>query len=114
MTAKLQSAWGYQGDPMNLPVANVDEAVPFYESVFGFTVESRSDDPHRSVVLERNGIRMAIAENGGDPSQDGVAFGVDDVESLLSEWMSNLNSARAVDASAFPNASIGPTTKPEK
>ena len=113
MAAKLQSAWGYQGNPINLPVAKIDEAIPFYERVFGFTVESRNDEPHRSAVLERDGIRMGLAENGGDPSQDGCAFGVDDVESLLKEWSSNLNAVRESDGSAFPNASIGPETKTE-
>ena len=114
MKARLTNAWGYQGDTMNLPVASVDDAIPFYERVFGFTVESRGNEPHRSAVLERDGIRMALAENGGDPSQDGVAFQTDDVDRLLEEWTSNLNSARANKASAFPNAKIDPEPKAEK
>ena len=29
----LEKAFGYQGDKMNLPVRNIDEALPFYERV---------------------------------------------------------------------------------
>jgi catechol 2,3-dioxygenase-like lactoylglutathione lyase family enzyme len=89
MKAKLTSAWGYQGDNMNLPVADVDAAVPFYERIMGFRIESRDSDPHRSVILERDGIRIALAENGGDPTQDGCAFRTDDVEALFNEFKAN-------------------------
>jgi catechol 2,3-dioxygenase-like lactoylglutathione lyase family enzyme len=86
--AKLKQAWGYQGDNMNLPVPDLEAAIPFYETVMGFTVESRSSVPHNSAVLVRDDIRIGLAENGGDPTQDGCAFEVDDVGSLLSEFIS--------------------------
>ena len=89
MKATFKNAWGYQGDNMNLPVADVEASVPFYETIMGFRVESRSDDPHRSAVLERDGIRMGLAENGGDPTQDGCAFEVDNVEAAFAEFKSN-------------------------
>jgi hypothetical protein len=57
--------------------------------MMGFRVESRSDEPVPSAVLERDGIRMRLAENGGDPSQDGCAFEVDNVEQLLAEFKAN-------------------------
>lgn len=83
--AQLKTARGYQGDEMALPVPNLDAALPFYETVLGFRVESRRETPHRSAVLVRDAIRMGLAENGGDPTQDGCAFQVDDVESLFTE-----------------------------
>jgi len=89
MKATFKSAWGYQGDNMNLPVADVDEAAPFYLQVLGFKEESRKDDLCRSVVLERNGVRIALVENGGDPTQDGCAFRVDSVDAAWSEFKSN-------------------------
>lgn len=89
MKATLKNAWGYQGNNMELPVGNVETAIPFYEQVMGFRVESRSDEPHASAVLERNGIRIGLAENGGDPTQDGCAFEVDNVETLFAEFKSN-------------------------
>ena len=89
MKAKFETAWGYQGDNMNLPVANVDEAVPFYESMMGFRVVSRDDSPYKSAVLGRDGIQIRLAENGGDSSQDGCFFKVDDVEAAFAEFKSN-------------------------
>lgn len=89
MEAKFLKAFGYQGDEMNLPVADIDSATPFYTNVLGFSVESRSDQPPRKVVLERDGVRMAIAENGGDPTQDGCAFHVDSVETAAKEFKVN-------------------------
>ena len=89
MKATFETAWGYQGDNMNLPVANVDDAVPFYESTMGFQLVSRSKSPHRSAVLGRDGIQIRLAENGGDSSQDGCFFKVDDVEAAFAEFKAN-------------------------
>ena len=74
---------------MNLPVENVDQAIPFYETVMGFRVESRSDSPHKSVVLARDDIKIGLAENGGDPAQDGCFFEVDNAETAFAELRAN-------------------------
>jgi lactoylglutathione lyase len=89
MKAELKTASGYQGDNMNLPVRDLEAAIPFYETVMGFRVLSRSESPHRSAILGRDGIRIGLAENGGDPSQDGCAFEVNDVEALFGELKLN-------------------------
>ena len=89
MKAELKSAWGYQGNNMNLPVESLDAAIPFYETIMGFRVLSRSDKPHRSAVLGRDGIQIGLAENGGDPTQDGCAFEVDSAESAFAEFKAN-------------------------
>ena len=89
MKAVFKGAWPYQDDKMNLPVANVDEAIPFYETVMGFRVESRGDSPHKSAVLGRDEIKIGLAENGGDSSQDGCFFEVDDVEKAFAELKAN-------------------------
>ena len=73
----------YLEDEMNLPVENVDESIPFYESIMGFKVASKGDSPHKSVILTRDNIQIGLAENGGDPSQDGCFFEVDDVAAGL-------------------------------
>ncbi len=88
-TAKLLSAWGYQGDAMALPVADVDVSAAYYVEKMGFEAVERSDNPVNRVVLERDGIRMAINENGGDPEQDGCAFRTDDVQALHAEFAAN-------------------------
>ena len=89
MKVSLEKAFGYQGDKMNLPVRDVSLALPFYETVLGFRVLSRSDTPHKSVVLARDEVQIGLAENGGDPTQDGCAFHVKDLESLFAEFKAN-------------------------
>lgn len=89
MKATLDKVFGYQGDNMNLPVGDLSNALPFYETVLGFQVLSRSDGPFRSAVLSRDHIRIGLAENGGDPSQDGCAFHVTALESLFAELQAN-------------------------
>jgi len=74
---------------MNLPVENVEAAVPFYETVMGFEVASRDDSPHKSAVLTRDEIKIGLAENGGDPTQDGCFFEVDSAENAFAELKAN-------------------------
>jgi hypothetical protein len=85
----LEKAWGYQGDAMNLPVGHLAAALPFYETVLGFRVLSRRDTPYKSAVLARDDVQIGLAENGGDPSQDGCAFHVRALESLFAEFKAN-------------------------
>jgi len=89
MSATLEKAFGYQGDPMNLPVPNLAAALAFYETVLGFRVFSRSSAPHHSAVLGRDRIQIGLAENGGDSSQDGCAFHVRNLDALLAEFRDN-------------------------
>lgn len=87
--ASLEKAFGYQGDNMNLPVQDLELALPFYENVLGFKVLSRSEEPHRAAVLGRDQVQIRLAENGGDPTQDGCAFHVSGLESLFAEFKAN-------------------------
>ena len=89
MKARFKRTGPYQDDEMNLPVANVDEALSFYTTVMGFEVESRSDSPVKSVILARDDVKIGLAENGGDPTQDGCFFEVDDVEAAFAELKAN-------------------------
>lgn len=79
----------YADDEKNLPVANVERAIPFYEQIMGFRVESRADEPCKTALLERDGFQIGLAENGGDPSQEGCFFEVDDVEAMFAELKAN-------------------------
>ena len=81
----FKAAKPYQEDEMNLPVENLEEAIPFYETVMGFQTISRSDAPCKSAVLTRDHIQIGLAENGGDPTQDGCFFEVNDVEVTFNE-----------------------------
>jgi lactoylglutathione lyase len=89
MTARLEKGFGYQGDKMNLPVADLDSALPFYQTILGFRVLSRAEIPHKSAVLARDQVEIRLAENGGDPSQDGCAFHVKELEALFNEFKAN-------------------------
>jgi lactoylglutathione lyase len=105
--ASLEKAFGYQGDNMNLPVESLAMALPFYENVLGFHVVSRSEAPHKAAILERDQIQIGLAENGGDPSQDGCAFHVKGVESLLAEFIAN---GLQKELSDFSNEERGEST----
>ena len=87
--AVLKNAWPYQQDQLNLPVADLEAALPFYETRMGFQTISREDSPHRRAVLQRDGLRIGLAENGGDPTQDGCFFEVNDVEAAFQELKAN-------------------------
>lgn len=89
MKAVFRSAAPYADDALNLPVQDVDTAIPYYEKIFGFRVVSRQDAPHKSVILARDSIRIGLAENGGDPTQEGCFFEVDNVEAAFAELKSN-------------------------
>ncbi len=89
MRAIFKTAAPYLADEMNLPVENVEAAIPFYETVMGFQVVARNDSPCKSAVLGRDGIQIGLAENGGDPTQDGCFFEVDNAEAAFGELKSN-------------------------
>lgn len=89
MKSVFKTVYPYQRDKMNLPVENLEKALPFYENVLGFRVLSRNDSPYNSAIIKRDGIQIGLAENGGDPEQDGCFFEVSDVESAFEEFKSN-------------------------
>jgi len=83
--AVFKSAAPYTDDAMNLPVQNIDAAIPYYEKTFGFRVVSRQDAPIKLVILSRDDIKIGLAENGGDSSQEGCFFEVDNIEAAFEE-----------------------------
>ena len=83
--AIFKNALPYQDDKMNLPVADVEMAIPFYEAILGFRVSSRKNMTHKVVHLSRDGVQIGLAENGGDSTQDGCVFEVDNVETAIEE-----------------------------
>ena len=89
MKALFRTAVPYVKDAMNLPVRDLEAAVPFYETVMGFRLISRTDTPHKSAILGRDSIQIGLAENGGDPSQEGCFFEVDSAEAAFAELKSN-------------------------
>ena len=84
MSAVFKSAWPYAKDALHLPVKSVDDALPFYETVMGFTSVSHQENP-KTVILGRDQIKIGLCENGGDPSQEGCFFEVDNIEAAFEE-----------------------------
>jgi catechol 2,3-dioxygenase-like lactoylglutathione lyase family enzyme len=89
MKPTLEKVFGYQGDHMNLSVPDLEAALPFYETVLGFRESSRSVSPYNSAVLGRDQVEIGLAENGGDPTQDGCAFHVKGLAELFAEFKTN-------------------------
>ena len=85
MKATYKRAAPYADDALNLPVADVDAAIPFYEATFGFSLVSRKAEPYKSAVLARDAIQIGLAENGGDPTQEGCFFEVDNLDAAFEE-----------------------------
>ena len=85
MKAVFLRAAPYGADELNLPVADVDGAIPFYESTLGFRLVSRHSTPVKRAVLARDNVEIGLAENGGDPSQEGCFFEVSNIESAFEE-----------------------------
>lgn len=85
MKAVFLYASPYAEDAMNLPVADVASAIPYYESKLGFRVLERRDETPKSVILARDNIQIGLAENGGDPEQEGCFFEVDDIVAAFEE-----------------------------
>jgi predicted enzyme related to lactoylglutathione lyase len=83
--AIFKRAVPYKDDALNLPVADVDAAVPFYLETFDFQLVSKSDEAPKRAILARDEIQIGLAENGGDPTQEGCFFEVDDVDAALAE-----------------------------
>ena len=89
VTAKYQRVAPFATDALALPVASVAAALPFYEGVMGFRLVERRDAPETAAILARDDVRIGLAENGGDPTQEGCFFEVDDVEAAFAELRAN-------------------------
>jgi catechol 2,3-dioxygenase-like lactoylglutathione lyase family enzyme len=88
-TPLFKAAFPYQKDVLALPVVDLDAAVQWYSKAFGLTEVERRNHPHPTVILERDGIRVGFAINGGDASQDGAAILVSDIHRAKQELEAN-------------------------
>jgi lactoylglutathione lyase len=83
--ASIKQAWPYQQDLLNLSVHDLEAALPFYEQTMGFRLVSRTDTAPKSATIGRDAVLLGLVENGGDPTQDGCFFEVDDLAGALAE-----------------------------
>jgi len=82
---KFEAAFGFQGDPLALPVTDLDVASSWYARHFDMREVERREAPVPTVVLERDGTRIGFAITGGDAAQDGAAILVSGIRGIMSE-----------------------------
>ena len=80
-----EAAFPYAEDVLALPVEDIDKASAWYRDAFGLKEVERRDDPVPTVILERDGVRVGFAVNGGDASNDGAAILVTDIHRARQE-----------------------------
>ena len=81
----FEGAFPYADDVLALPVEDIDQASAWYRDAFGLTEVERRDDPVPTVILERDGVQIGFAVNGGDASNDGAAIRVTDIHRARQE-----------------------------
>ena len=90
MGSKLyEAAYPFQDDVLALPVEDIDRAAAWYGERFGLREVERRDEPVPTVILERDGVKIGFAINGGDASNDGAAILVTDIQRASDELAAN-------------------------
>ena len=88
-TKLFEAAFPYADDILALPVEDIDRASIWYRDAFGLNEVERRADPVPTVILERDGVRIGFAVNGGDPGNDGAAIRVTDIHRARQELEAN-------------------------
>ena len=88
-TKLYEAAFPFQDDVLALPVEDIDRAAAWYGEKFGLNEVERRDDPVPTVILERDGVRIGFAINGGGASNDGAAILVADIARARDELEAN-------------------------
>ena len=81
-TPAFKAAYPYQQDVLALPVSDINTASEWYSEHFDMVEVERKETPVPTVLLERDGVQVGFAVNGGDPAQDGAAILVDHIEEI--------------------------------
>lgn len=82
---QFKEAYPFQNDVLALPVKDLDATSRWYSEHFGMTEVERLGQPVPTVILERDGTRIGFAINGGDPTQDGAAILVSNIQGIKDE-----------------------------
>lgn len=84
-----EAAYPFQDDVLALPVEDIDRASAWYGERFGLREVERRNEPVPTVILERDGVQIGFAINGGDASNDGAAILVTDIGRTRDELEAN-------------------------
>ncbi len=81
----FKAAFPYCENVLALPVTDLDVASRWYAKTFGLVEVERRTEPHPTVIMERDGVRIGFAINGGDAAKDGAAILVSDIHRAKDE-----------------------------
>lgn len=81
----FEAAYPFLEDVTTLPVKDLDEASKWYGNAFGLAEVERSSDPVPQVIMARDDAKIGFAITGGDPTQDGAAILVRDIQKVREE-----------------------------
>ena len=79
------AAYPFADDVMSLPVEDIDRTVSWYKNSFDLIEAERRNTPVPTVILERDGVQIGFAINGGDAENDGAAILVTDIHRARDE-----------------------------
>lgn len=85
---KFKAAFPYQDDVLALPVTDLDIASAWYSEHFGMSEVECVEQQAPAVILERDGVRIGFAINGGNPEEHGAAVLVTNIAGLRDEFES--------------------------
>lgn len=80
-----EAAYPFAKDVLALPVEDIDRAAAWYGPRFGLVEVERTAAPVPTVIMERDGVRIGFAVNGGDASNEGAAILVTDIQRARAE-----------------------------
>lgn len=86
---KFCNAFPYQDDVLALPVKSIEAASSWYSRHFGMVEVERLSSPEPLVIMERDEVKLGFIVNGKDPSQDGAAILVENINLIKEELKSN-------------------------
>ena len=84
-----EAAFPFADDVLALPVKDIDRAAGWYAASFGLVEVERRSAPVPTIIMERDGVRIGFAINGGDPGNEGAAIRVSDIHRARHELESN-------------------------
>ena len=99
MSTKLEYLGIYpigNSNPLDMPVPDIDKAIPYYEQSLHFKLTDRADGPPRSATLVRDKVTLRLAENGRDPEQESCYMEVSDVDAAYADLKERCSDISAV------------------
>ena len=79
------AAFPFADDVLALPVADISQAVKWYGHAFGLKEIERRESPLPAVIMERDGLQIGFAVNGGNAEDEGAAILVTDIQQARNE-----------------------------